>query len=70
MTYEYVERGPMARSAGAMSREVVGPRVIVEDPDRDLVARWQAGDEQAFEELVVRHERRVFRLLYRMMGNK
>ena len=53
-----------------MSREVVGPRVIVEDPDRDLVARWQAGDEQAFEELVVRHERRVFRLLYRMMGNK
>ena len=40
------------------------------DPDGDLVERWQAGDGQAFEDLVRRHERRVFRLLLRMLGNR
>lgn len=41
-----------------------------EDPDRKLVERWKAGDESAFVELVERHEKRVFRLLMRMMGNR
>ena len=40
------------------------------DPDGELVSRWQSGDESAFETLVRRHEQRVFRLLYRMMGNR
>jgi RNA polymerase sigma-70 factor (ECF subfamily) len=40
------------------------------DPDGELVARWQSGDGSAFEDLVRRHEQRVFRLLYRMMGNR
>jgi len=40
------------------------------DPDGELVSRWQSGDEGAFEALVRRHEQRVFRLLYRMMGNR
>jgi RNA polymerase sigma-70 factor (ECF subfamily) len=40
------------------------------DPDGELVSRWQSGDEGAFETLVRRHEQRVFRLLYRMMGNR
>jgi RNA polymerase sigma-70 factor (ECF subfamily) len=40
------------------------------DPDSELVERWQAGDSQAFEDLVRRHERRVFRLLLRMLGNR
>lgn len=40
------------------------------DPDCELVDRWQSGDEGAFHELIRRHERRVFRLLFRMMGNK
>jgi len=40
------------------------------DPDGELVERWQAGDESAFRELINRHERRVFRLLYRMMGSR
>ena len=44
--------------------------VVVEDPDRELVAAWQAGDESSFEELVRRHERKVFRLLLRMMGTR
>ena len=40
------------------------------DPDAELVAQWQAGDLGAFERLVRRHERRVFRLLYRMLGSR
>jgi len=40
------------------------------DPDGDLVVRWQAGDASAFEELIRRHETRVFRLLIRMLGSR
>ena len=70
MTYEIVERGPMAGGTNALRRERVAPRMVIEDPDQDLVARWQKGDDAAFAELIVRHERRVYRLLYRMMGSK
>ena len=69
--YEMVERRPLAPKqapAGkAASREAVR---VIEDPDRDLVERWQAGDAGAFEELVRRHEKKVFRLLLRMMGTR
>src|SRR5262249_47114527 len=37
--------------------------------DRELVDRWQAGDGSAFEALIRRHERRVFGLLLRMLGD-
>jgi len=40
------------------------------DPDGDLVTRWKAGDESAFESLIRRHEGRVFGLLLRMLGNR
>lgn len=70
MSYEIVERGSIGAQSGVLARESNAPRVIVDDPDRDLVELWQAGDEPAFEELIRRHERRVFRLLYRMMGNR
>jgi RNA polymerase sigma-70 factor (ECF subfamily) len=39
------------------------------DPDRELVERWQGGDLAAFETLIRRHQRRVFGLLLRMLGN-
>lgn len=39
------------------------------DPDRELVERWQGGDLAAFEALIRRHQRRVFGLLLRMLGN-
>lgn len=70
MSYEIVERGPMMTGAETAASEHRAPRVVVEDPDRELIVRWQAGDESAFEELIKRHESRVYRLLYRMMGNK
>jgi RNA polymerase sigma-70 factor (ECF subfamily) len=44
------------------------PRRI--DPDAELVARWQQGEEEAFEALVRRHQLRVFRLLWRMLGSR
>ena len=66
MTYEMVERGPaLATGAAAASAERV-----IDDPDAPLVAAWKGGDDSAFEELVRRHEQRVFRLLMRMMGNR
>jgi len=40
------------------------------DPDLEFIERWRAGDARAFEELVRRHERRVFGLLVRMLGSR
>jgi RNA polymerase sigma-70 factor (ECF subfamily) len=37
-------------------------------PDADLVARARQGEEEAFAELVRRHERPVYNLAYRMLG--
>lgn len=69
MTYEMVERGNSVRAAEMLAEPRRGD-VVIDDPDRDLVERWQAGDERAFETLVRRHEQRVFRLLVRMMGSR
>lgn len=41
----------------------------VEQPDPELVRRFQQGQEQAFTHLMERHERRVYNLAYRMLGN-
>jgi RNA polymerase sigma-70 factor (ECF subfamily) len=40
------------------------------DPDLPLVERWRSGDAGAFEALVRLHQRRVFRLLLRMLGSR
>jgi RNA polymerase sigma-70 factor (ECF subfamily) len=37
--------------------------------DADLVARARGGDRGAFDELVLRHEDRVFNMAFRMLGN-
>jgi len=74
MSYEMVERRPFASAAERESnvprRAERVDRSLIDDPDRELVVRWQAGDEAAFEQLVRRHERKVFRLLLRMMGSR
>jgi RNA polymerase sigma-70 factor (ECF subfamily) len=39
------------------------------DPDADIVARVQKGDLDAFEELMIRHNQRVYRTLVGILGN-
>jgi RNA polymerase sigma-70 factor (ECF subfamily) len=54
--------------AGAVSSTADEPGIV--DPDAALVAAWQAGDLAAFETLVRRHEGRIFRMLFRMLGTR
>ena len=39
------------------------------DPDADLVRRARAGDQGAFEQLVLNHQRRAFNVCYRILGD-
>ena len=66
MSYEMVEQGGIVSNRALPVTR--GP--VTEDPDAELVEAWKAGDDDAFEELVRRHEKRVFRLLMRMMGTR
>lgn len=45
------------------------PAAAGADPDLELVNRWLAGDEAAFESLVHRHHASLFRFLRRMLGD-
>ncbi len=65
---------PMGRgSTGAMTEDQPGPkpmRLSVPDDDGPLVDRVLGGDAQAFEELVRRNERRVYRTTLAVTGNQ
>ena len=65
--YEMVETPSAAAPTARVAADPVGGIV---DPDAELVERWQEGDEVAFEMLVRRHERRVFGLALRMLGDR
>ncbi|MBW2267622.1 MAG: sigma-70 family RNA polymerase sigma factor [Deltaproteobacteria bacterium] len=67
MSAELVEASPVSSS---VVRAAAGLRPRIEDPDAELVEAWLSGDEAAFESLVRRHERRVFGLLMRMLGDR
>lgn len=70
MSFEMVERGPVV-SGGREAVDGGAVRIgVASDPDWELITRWRAGDDRAFEQLVRRHEKRVFRLLMRMMGSR
>ena len=64
---QVVERPPAPRSRAAVDR---GGLRALPDPDGELVERWQKGDASAFEALVRRHERRIFRMLLHMLGSR
>jgi len=51
-----------------VARAVV-PQMAVTDPDAGVVARVRGGDLGAFEELVRRHQRRIYRTLIGITGN-
>ena len=40
------------------------------ETDRELVARWRAGDERAFQELVDRYKQLVYALLFRAVSEE
>lgn len=61
---EMLEASPVAAPAVRAARQQI------DDPDEELVVAWQGGDEAAFEALVRRHQRRVFGLLMRMLGDR
>lgn len=68
MSVEMVEASAAVAGSGrARAAALVGS---IDDPDAELVERWQGGDEAAFAVLVRRHERRVFGLLMRMLGDR
>ena len=78
-TMDWSYSSPKTLGVGAPGLPVAQPRAgsskrarswTIDDPDRELVARWQGGDESAFEQLIRLHERRVFGLLYRMLGTR
>ena len=39
------------------------------DDDLDLINRTEAGDREAFNELVRKHQKPLYSMLYRMVGN-
>jgi RNA polymerase sigma-70 factor, ECF subfamily len=41
-----------------------------QDVDADLVDRYLAGDMSAFDELMIRHERQIYRVCYRFVENR
>jgi RNA polymerase sigma-70 factor (ECF subfamily) len=55
-----------AHLSSTVDRPTEGTQV---DPDAELVARVQGGDLDAFEELVSRHSRRVYRTLMGILGS-
>ena len=48
----------------------IDPLKLAEDPDADLVAGAQGGDLEAFEELVRRHSRLIYRALVAILGDR
>jgi RNA polymerase sigma-70 factor (ECF subfamily) len=64
---ELIEANPVSHSVVNAAARL---RFPIDDPDDALVTAWLDGDESAFEQLVRRHERRVFGLLMRMLGDR
>jgi RNA polymerase sigma-70 factor (ECF subfamily) len=60
------EPSPAPRVTGGQLQ--VAPQALPV-PDDELVRRAQAGRVEAFEELVRRYERKVYNIVYRMLGN-
>ena len=64
------EGTPPVDSPAHDAAPVVVEAVLRADPDAGEVAKAQAGDMQAFERLVQRHGRRVYRMLLGITGNE
>lgn len=63
------EVNPAAESERPMVERPLADESVSADPDAEFVARVKAGETDAFEELVRRHGRRVYRSLLGVLGN-
>jgi len=63
------EVNPAVESERPILERPSADETISADPDAEFVARVKAGDTDAFEELVRRHGRRVYRSLIGILGN-
>src|SRR5947208_15937647 len=44
--------------------------LVNQDPDAGLVERYLSGDTTAFDELMIRYERQIYRVCYRFVENR
>ncbi|HEU5238155.1 MAG TPA: peroxidase-related enzyme [Pyrinomonadaceae bacterium] len=63
------EVNPAVESERPMLERPLADETIAADPDAEFVARVKAGETDAFEELVRRHGRRVYRSLIGILGS-
>ena len=69
VTFPMKEVNPPVESERQMLERSLTDESVSEDPDLEIVARVKAGDTDAFEELVRRHGRRVYRSLIGILGD-
>jgi len=67
--FQQKEVNPAPDSERPMLERPLADETISADPDAEFVARVKAGDTDAFEELVRRHGRRVYRSLIGLLGS-
>ena len=63
------EVNPASESERPILERPLADESVFVDPDAEIVARVKSGDTDAFEELVRRHGRRVYRSLLGVLGN-
>lgn len=69
VNFSVKEVNPRDEAARPMFERPLADESVSDDPDADVVAKVKAGDTDAFEELVRRHGRRVYRSLIGILGN-
>ena len=69
VTFSTKEVNPPEDSERPMLERPLADQSVTADPDAEFVARVKAGDTDAFEELVRRHGRRVYRSLLGILGS-
>ncbi len=52
----------------SITERITGTCRLTHDEDAERVARFQAGDSRAFDEIVAVHQQRIVRLAYRLIG--
>jgi len=69
VTFPLKEVNPAVDSERQIAEPEFAGDVVSDDPDFEIVARVKNGETDAFEELVRRHGRRVYRSLVSILGN-